>query len=305
MWEGLSMENITFEKCIFYDKSNNRTYIPESLISLKLFQQLAHSWFYNAFKSAQAHSKKTNLKVRYINKPDFPIIDQIEGFAIMFTDDSAVWLFSDNAEILDAVKFQRDVLICMESKNILGSKEMFTDYVLAFLNDYMRNPAISYDELCTIYETLNVEEFSAIKKEQIESFINEKKQLDAGAILSEEEYYSAISHAEKDFNEKGLSFYSCGKDKEVIKAFFTPEMENLIYSGTMIITFSDQESFDAFIKNCRCKHIVGVFDISPKTWKYKKYFYFNKTSGNLKLCSTNMLEGVIYDGIINGEIFNL
>ena len=303
------MENITFEKCIFYDKSNNRTYIPESLISLKLFQQLAHSWFYNAFKSARSHSKKTNLKVKYIGKSDSPNKNKIEGFAIMFTDTSAVWMFSDNTETLDAIRFQRDVLICMDNKNILGNREMFTDYVLELLNDYMRNPAISYEELCTIYETLNVEEFSDIKKEQIDSFKKEKKQEQNNNVtfLSEEEYYKAISRAEKDFNEKGLNFYGGIEDEEISdrKAFLTDEIENLIYSGTMIITFTNQASFDAFIENCRCNRIVGAFDISPQTWQYKKYFYLNKTNGNLKLCSTNMLDGIIYDGIVNGEVFNL
>ena len=81
------------------------------------------------------------------------------------------------------------------------------------------------------------------------------------------------------------------------------EKKKLFLSGELIATFKDQKSFDSFLEFCRNNYFVGAFDMNKKLWKFKKYFYLAPTEGNLKVCATNRLDGITFDGIVNGKVF--
>ncbi len=294
--------------CILYDRDKNFAFIPEGLNLFSLIQKFANPGFYTAFKSAVMHAQPEPLTCKIIDESDNTNNCEVEGFAVIIYEDNTKFAFSKNTDFADAAAFQKALFKIADKNNLFENRNNLSGYVLELLYDYMQNPVITYDELKTIYDTLDVTAYTEIPNEQLTLFLKQKKQKKSNVtFLSEEEYNKAIAAAEEEFSKIGLGFFGGIEDEEENpeeKQIFADEKEKLIYTGGLVVTFSRQKNFDDFLNVCREDHIVGAFSTPEKAWRYKKYFYFEPTDGNLKLCAANSLDGIMHDGIVDGAIFS-
>ncbi|MBR6396223.1 MAG: hypothetical protein IKS09_04565 [Lachnospiraceae bacterium] len=299
------------ESFVLYDKKNNRSIISPALTPAHLMKQFVNPGFYNAFKAALRHRKENEDISLVISGKGVEKEEKIEcGFAVLITDNRAKIIATKESEALDAIRLQKDVLMLLEESGTFKDKESLNNFVLDLLYCYTQAGAVSYDEFVDILVILDVRSFTDISNDQLENLLEKKKENTGNVtFLSEEEYEKAIEAAEKEFNEKGLGFFGGAEDDylesdapEGVKDL-AGEKKKLFLSGELIATFKDQKSFDSFLEFCRNNYFVGAFDMNKKLWKFKKYFYLAPTEGNLKVCATNRLDGITFDGIVNGKVF--
>ncbi len=299
------------ESFVLYDKKNNRSIISPALTPMHLKKQFLNPGFYNAFKAALGHQKEEDDISLCVTGKIRGKTERIErGFAVIITNDYAKILATKESESLDAIRFQKDVLMLLKENSIFAAKESLNSFVLDLLYCYTQAGAVSYDEFVDILVILDVRSFTDITNDQLKNLLEKKKENTGNVtFLSEEEYEKAIEAAEKEFNEKGLGFFGGAEDDylesdapEGVKDL-AGEKKELFLSGELIATFKDQKSFDSFLEFCRNNYFVGAFDMNKKLWEFKKYFYLAPTEGNLKVCATNRLDGITFDGIVNGKVF--
>lgn len=302
------MLNNIKNSCIIYDKTKNISIMPKDVDMRMILNYFINPSFYIVFKHIFINEPKIDkLHMSQKDNSGKDFITETEGFAILLGKFSNTLLITKGSEPIDAVRFQYNVLKKMSKQDQLGGIDVVTGYVLELIDDYMLCKNIHPAELSEIFATLKVHEYTNIPEEYIEKKLKERhSERPDQVLISEEEYLSAIKGAKNEFGKKNLEFYGEMEDAEAgqVRSDFLGSKEDLIYSGVLVATFSKQKDFDAFLKICRDNYILNSFTVSDKMWRYKKYFYFEPTDGNLRLCATDSLDGIYHDGIVDGEIFS-